>query len=96
MYDTLEFLKPLNHEDLENFGTKSARYGLDYMVDKLKMTAADVTKHIFEISRKHLQTKEKEYLDKPLWLLNNKKCAADLLLEKGIKDTASLVEYLKL
>lgn len=93
-FEILDFLKPLNYEDLEIMGTNSAKYGLDYMVDKLKMTAADVARHLFEISRKNLPDIEKDYLDRPIWLLENRKCVADLLLEKGISDTTSLCNYL--
>lgn len=95
LYEVLDFLKPLNYEELEDLGHKSAKYGLDFTSDRLKMNAFDVTKRLFEISRKHLDETEKGYLDKPLWLLNKKKCTADVLLELGINDTVSLYNFLR-
>jgi len=95
MYEIMEYLKPLNYEDLEIIGSNAAKYGLDFMVDKLKSGAWDVAGKIFEISRKYLPDIEKDYLDKPLWLLQNKKCTADIILEKGISDAHSLCKYLK-
>lgn len=95
MYEIMEFLKPLNHNDLEIYGMNSAKYGVDYMADKLKMTAADTARRIFEISRKYLPDTEKDFLDTPIWLLKNRKCTADIILEKGIKDADSLCRYLK-
>lgn len=95
MVEIIDFLKPLRRDDLEILGLNSAKYGLDYMIEKLNMGAYDVAKKIFEISRRHLPDNEKDYLDKPLWLLQNRKCVADIILEKGIRDTASLCEYLK-
>ena len=95
MGEIIDFLKPLRHEDLEILGLQSAKYGLNYMVDKLNMGAYDVARKIFEISRRYLPENEKDYLDKALWLLQNRKCVADIFLEKGISDTASLCEYLK-
>jgi len=94
LYEVLEFLKPLNYEDLEILGLQSAKYGIDYMVEKLKMTASDVIKHLFEISRKYLSDIEKDYLDKPLWLASRRKCIADLLLDSNISDAQSLYKYL--
>ncbi len=94
MFETIDLLKHLNYEDLEIMGINSAKFGLDYMVDKLKMTASDVAKRLFEISRKNLPDTEKDYLDKPIWLLENRKCIADLMLEKGVSDTISLCNYL--
>ncbi len=96
MYEIMEFLKPLNHDDLEIYGMNSAKYGVDYMADKLKMTAADAARRIFEISRKYLPDTEKDFLDTPIWLLKNRKCTADIILEKGIEDSESLCRYLKL
>ncbi len=96
MYEIMEFLKPLNHNDLETYGMNSAKYGVDYMADKLKMTAADAARRIFEISRKYLPDTEKDFLDTPIWLLKNRKCTADIILEKGIEDSESLCRYLKL
>lgn len=93
--EVINLLKPLRHEDLEVSGLNSAKYGLNYMVNKLNMGAYDVARKIFEISRKYLPDKEKDYLDGPLWLLQNRKCVADIILEKGIRDTSSLCEYLK-
>lgn len=95
IYEVLEFLKPLNYDDLEACGLNSAKFGVDYMVDKLKMTASDVSRKLFEISRRHLPDNEKDYLDKPLWLLQNRKCIADTIIEQNIKDTDSLCKYLK-
>ncbi len=94
IYDVLEFLKPLNYEDLEILGLQSAKFGLDYMVEKLKMTASDVIKHLFEISRKYLPDIEKDYLDKPLWMASRRKSVADLMLDEGVCDTQSLYKYL--
>lgn len=93
--EVINLLKPLRHEDLEVSGLNSAKYGLNYMVNKLNMGAYDVARKIFEISRKYLPDNEKDYLDGPLWLLQNRKCVADIILEKGIRDTSSLCEYLK-
>ena len=93
--EIIEFLKPLRHEDLEASGLSSAKYGLDYTVDRLNMGAYDVARKIFEISRKYLPESERDYLDRALWLLKNKKCVADIMLEKGISDTVSLCEFLK-
>ncbi len=95
MGEIIDFLKPLRHEDLEILGLQSAKYGLNFMVDKLNMGAYDAARKIFEISRKYLPENERDYLDKALWLLQNKKCVADIILEKGISDAASLCEYLK-
>jgi len=95
MYEVLEFLKPLNHDDLELCGLNSAKFGTDYMVNKLKMTAADAARKLFEISRRYLPENERDYLDKPLWFLRNRKCIADIIIEKGIKDADSLCRYLK-
>ena len=95
MAEIIDFLKTLRHEDLEILGLNSAKYGLNYMVDKLNMGAYDAARKIFEISRRYLPDNEKDYLDGSLWLLQNRKCVADIILEKGIKDTASLCEYLK-
>jgi len=75
IYEVLEFLKPLNYEDLEILGLQSAKYGIDYMVEKLKMTASDVIKHLFEISRKYLSDIEKDYLDKIIELIPENKMA---------------------
>ncbi len=93
--EVINLLKPLRHEDLEVSGLNSTKYGLNYMVNKLNMGAYDVARKIFEISRKYLPDNEKDYLDGPLWLLQNRKCVADIILEKGIRDTSSLCEYLK-
>ncbi len=94
MYEVMEFLKPLNYDDLETLGLQSAKSGVDYMVDKLKMTASDAARKLFEISRRYLPDIEKGYLDKPIWLLKNRKCMADIILEKGINDADSLCRYL--
>lgn len=95
IYEVLEFLKPLNYDDLEIYGMNSAKFGVDYMADKLKMTASDAARKLFEISRRHLPDNEKDYLDKPIWLLQNRKCMADIIIEKGIRDAVSLCKYLK-
>ncbi len=93
--EVMEFLKPLNYDDLENYGMQSAKFGVDYMADKLKMTASDAARKLFEISRRYLPDNEKDYLDTPIWLLKNRKCMADLILEKGIKDSESLCRHVK-
>ncbi len=63
----------------------SAKFGVDYMADKLKMTASDAARKLFEISRRHLPDNEKDYLDKPIWLLQNRKCMADIIIEKALE-----------
>ncbi len=62
-----------------------------YHLEKLNFKSTD----LFEISRKYLPDTEKDFLDKPIWLLKNRKCTADIILEKGIKDADSLYRYLK-
>lgn len=93
-YEVMDLLKPLNREDLETSGLMSAKFGLDYMVEKLKMGAYDVVKKLFEISRKNLPDNEKGYLDKALWLISRRKCMADILFDNNIQDTEGLLKFL--
>lgn len=94
MEEVMDLLKPLNHKDLETFGLLSAKNGLDYYVDKLKMGAYDVARKIFEISRKNLPEIEKDYLDRALFLLSRRKCMADILFDNNVSDTVSLLKFL--
>ena len=46
--EVINLLKPLRHEDLEASGLNSAKYGLNYMVNKLNMGAYDVARKILK------------------------------------------------
>ncbi len=79
--EVISFLSPLNSIDLEKTGFLAARYGVRYMVEKLKMPAYEVVKRLLLTAQKHLKDDEKIYLEWLIELVNSKRCIADLVLE---------------
>jgi glutamate--cysteine ligase len=88
----LEMLR-FSADEVREFGFKSAKYGLSY--DVVGKSAFDVALELFEMAYDGpLLESEKEFLEKPIEMMKNKKCVADLILDKNIKTPEELVCYI--
>ncbi len=80
-------------DEIKEFGFKSARYGLSY--DVAGKSAFDIVLELFELALEGLSDEsEKQFLQKPMEMMKNKKCVADLILDEGIKTPQELVNYI--
>ncbi len=79
--------------EIQELGFKSAKHGLSYNVNG--KSAFDIALELFELALEGLSDEsEKEFLKKPMEMMKNKKCTADLILDEGIKSPQGLVDYI--
>ncbi len=78
--EILKFLSPLNSNSIEKYGFMAAKFGVDFYVDELKMSAFSVVKKILYLAQYYLNINEQKYLDFLIDLSVSKKCIADLIL----------------
>lgn len=77
----LNYLEPLNSDDLNQLGFISAKRGIDFRVEKLNKNANEVTSFILSHAQSNLNQQEKRYLDFLIELAESNKCIADMILE---------------
>ena len=82
--EILNFFAPLTSSDLEEYGFLAAKYGINFNVEKLNLTADKIVKKLLYMAQFNLDKKEQRYLDWLIDLANSKRCIADIILD-GIK-----------
>ena len=90
--DLLKEFEFLNFEDIEKYYINSSRYGLDFKVNSLE--GWNIAKKIFALSKKHLNSKERSYLEPLLNILKKQKTTADILIDNNIETALDLAMFI--
>lgn len=89
------FIKELNYlniNQIDKYYELSSVYGLDFELNNI--SAWEIMRKIVNFSAENLNSKERCYLEPILMLLDKRKTPADILIDFGIDDAKSLVEFL--
>ncbi len=82
----------LKIDEIEKNNLNSINYGLNYKISKIH--CAEILEELFNISKNNLSSFDKLYLEPLIEMIKMRKTSADWIIERNIKDSSELVDFM--